>query len=151
MKVEGASAKKKGAVAPLASGRKSGAAAVAPARFSELLEEAREGARRQALDGLLSEIDSAAEDLKRHRTWETLLRYKELIQKFLQAAVGEMYQVREQVSVDRRGRRRLFTLVQKVNAAVEELTHLVLEKQAPTIELLAKIGEIRGLLVDLYT
>jgi uncharacterized protein YaaR (DUF327 family) len=45
----------------------------------------------------------------------------------------------------------VYLLVQQVNQAVVELADLTLQRHADPLALLAKLGEIRGLLLDLYT
>lgn len=119
--------------------------------FGDVLSDNERHARKEQLDQLLKDLDEQAEALKGNRSLATLRRYRELVKSFLETAVGETYHVREEVGVDRRGRRRLFILVGQVNDALEELTKMVLDAQKPGLEILDKLGEIRGMLVDLYT
>lgn len=151
MKIEGPGARqKKIAINGLSEDRHRVLPQKGPA-FEDVLADTQSHARRERLDRLLKEIDAQAELLKGSRSLATLRRYRELIQAFLETAVGEAYQLQQQIGVDRRGRRRLYLLVKKVNTAVEELTQMVLDSQRSGLEILAKLGEIRGLLVDLYT
>ena len=52
--------------------------------------------------------------------------------------------------MNRRGRSRLYKIVKQVDAELLRLTDELLSDQAPTIDLLARIGEIRGMLINLY-
>ncbi|HBR35174.1 MAG TPA: hypothetical protein DD734_11110 [Firmicutes bacterium] len=81
---------------------------------------------------------------------ETLRAYRAAVRDFLKEAVSGSYQMKEESRWDRKGNRRVFCVVQKINQALEDLTTEVLQKNSESINVLAKIDEIRGLLVDLY-
>jgi uncharacterized protein YaaR (DUF327 family) len=119
--------------------------------FSRSLAVARVEATRRTLDELLEDLDKSAAELKDKRTLGSLRKYKELVQSFLDTVVHQAYEVDQQGGFDRRGRRRVYLLVQQVNQAVVELADLTLQRHADPLALLAKLGEIRGLLLDLYT
>lgn len=133
--------------------RKRGARAVAAGEapeFARTLEVARVEQVHQTLDELLADLDRAAEELKDHRTLAALRRYRGLVQAFLDTVLHQAYEVQQQTGLDHRGRR-VYFLVRRVNEALEELARLTLSRHADPLALLEKLGEIRGLLVDLYT
>jgi uncharacterized protein YaaR (DUF327 family) len=132
------------------SSRRVGSAPATP-EFARTLGVARVGAVRRTLDELLADLDRTAGELRDKRSLAALRKYRELVQSFLDTVLPETYAVRPQTGFDRQGRRRVYVLVQRVNRALEELTELVLARQADPLSLLEKLGEIRGLLVDLYT
>ncbi len=119
--------------------------------FARTLGVARVGAARRTLDELLADLDRTAEELRDKRSLAVLRKYRELVQSFLDTVLHETYAVRQQTGFDRRGRRRVYVLVQRVNQALEELAELTLSRHADPLSLLEKLGEIRGMLVDLYT
>ena len=125
--------------------------AAAEPEFSRTLAIARVEETHRTLDELLDDLDKSAAELKDKRTLGSLRKYRELVKSFLDTAVGQMYSVDQQGGFDRKGRRRVYLLVQRVNQAVEELARLTLERHSDPLALLEKLGEIRGLLVDLYT
>ncbi|HHW15013.1 MAG TPA: YaaR family protein, partial [Firmicutes bacterium] len=106
---------------------------------------------RRSLDELLEELDRTAAELRDKRTLAVLRKYRELVQSFLDTVIHEAFAVEQRTGFDRKGRRRVYVLVQQVNQALEELTRLTLARHADPLALLEKLGEIRGLLVDLYT
>ncbi|MGE5577112.1 MAG: YaaR family protein [Syntrophothermus sp.] len=126
-------------------------AAKSHAPFHDALQAAQGQAAREQLDELLALLDLQAGRLKDKRDLAELYRYRDLVRRFLDIIVKEAYNVHEETGFNRRGRRKLFLLVKKVDTALEELAETVLKAQAGSLELLAKLGEIRGLLVDLYT
>ncbi|MDI6871703.1 MAG: YaaR family protein [Bacillota bacterium] len=128
--------------------------AVKPAakpEFARTLGVARVEAIHCTLDELLAELDRTAEELRDKRSLAVLRKYRELVQSFLDTVLHQAYAVQQQTGFDRKGRRRVYVLVQRVNQALEELAQLTLSRHADPLLLLEKLGEIRGLLVDLYT
>ncbi|HHW11833.1 MAG TPA: YaaR family protein [Firmicutes bacterium] len=101
-------------------------------------------------DQLLNRVDEAAKKLVNQPSMATLRSYRAAVRDFMKKAISGSYQMKGESRWDRRGNRRVFCVVQKINQALEELTTAVLEKNAETITLMAKIDEIRGLLIDLY-
>lgn len=144
-------AKKEVALGKRTSTRTSGGAAAKESGFAQALRVTRSEATRGELSDLVDQLDEQGRLLKDSRTLAALKRYRELVQKFLKTAVDEAYGLSEERGFDRKGRRRVFILVRLVNAAVEELTRSVLDQHADPLALLEKLGEIRGLLIDLYT
>ena len=117
--------------------------------FSQMLKNAGEQSA-AGWDQLLSQVDEAAKKMLTHPCTETLRSYRAAVQNFLKEAISGSYRMKGESRWDRRGNRRIFCVVQKVNQALEELTTEVLQKTAKPIELMARVDEIRGLLVDLY-
>ena len=101
-------------------------------------------------DQLLNRVDEAGKKLLNQPSMATLRSYRAAVRDFLKEAIGGSYQMKGESRWDRRGNRRVFCVVQKINQALEELTTAVLEKNAASMTLMAKIDEIRGLLIDLY-
>ncbi|AIS51303.1 hypothetical protein TKV_c00980 [Thermoanaerobacter kivui] len=119
-------------------------------KFIDSLEEELEQFRQDKLNSILSELDSAAQKLKETLTLEDLLNYKKLVKKFLQEATNGMLKHTKKEYVDLRGRKKIYSLVEKVNDKLEKLTEDFL-KDSKHIELLKMIDDIRGLLIDIYS
>jgi hypothetical protein len=73
------------------------------------------------------------------------------VQKFIHIAVHELYSVEEKLSVSQTGKQKSLIIVKKINTALEELTNECLSKQVNLINFMARIDQIRGLLIDLYS
>ncbi|AVX29646.1 hypothetical protein CTH_0017 [Carboxydocella thermautotrophica] len=121
------------------------------ADFNDQLIKAQTTETRKQLDKLIKDIEVQGQRLANHRTLVELKRYKEMVRNFLREVVSSGYQVREETGWDRRGRYKVHVLVDKVNAKLEELTEEILQKEKSQVEILARVDEIRGLLVDMYT
>ncbi len=102
-------------------------------------------------DAALEQIDEYARRLKESPIYENLLRYKEGVRTILRLLVKKSYTVTEQSFYDPQGRRRLYMLVESIDQKLEELTRSFLEKQMDSLDLVNRLDEIRGMLLDLYT
>ena len=52
--------------------------------------------------------------------------------------------------MDRRGRHRIYSTVKKINKNLEELTQEILKSEKDHLKILAKIEDIRGLILDIF-
>lgn len=100
-------------------------------------------------DAALAEIDDLGRELCEHPILVNLKNYKAAVRAILKLIVNEGLAIEERRFVDQYGRRRVFLLVAQVDKQLEKLTHLILNKQASTIDLASKLDEIRGLLLDI--
>lgn len=117
--------------------------------FQSEMRDAEERQFKEFTEKLLSEIDKQGEILSNNIAFGEVEKYKNLIKKFLQEVVARTYQFEKRSGVDPKGYQKNLSIVKKVNSEMEELTYFTLQKQKNKLSLLAKIGEIRGLLVDL--
>lgn len=99
----------------------------------------------------LEEINEHARRLKQSPILENLLRYKSKVSALLRFLVQNSYNVEENSFFDPQGRRRLLMIVENVDQKLEALTKDLLNKQADSLNLVSRLDEIRGLLMDLYT
>jgi len=105
----------------------------------------------QRLQRMADEITEQGKRLSRTPTYRELRVYRELIRQFVREAVQNTYVLQNRTGWDRRGRQKIYTLVQKIDTVLAELTELVKDGQENQLEILAKLDVIRGMLVDLYT
>jgi len=115
--------------------------------FGEVLRA--EQAQGLDLAAALTEIDDYARQLMQSPVLANLLRYKRRVRELLLYLVQQSYEVRESSCYDPQGRRRLFVMVEIINQKLEDLTRAFLEKHAPPLDLVGRLDEIRGLLLDL--
>jgi uncharacterized protein YaaR (DUF327 family) len=148
-----------GAVKPEAKKTKQNRAGTAPRKtsFSRVLEgRMRETEApaplpldREALQTLLDEVHSAGDALKHRPFPNEIKRYKQAVSDFLRHVVENSYALTEQTSGINLLKRKKYTLIQVLDHKLEQLAAGILAGQTAQIELLARIDEISGLLVDL--
>ncbi|MCL6589697.1 MAG: YaaR family protein [Firmicutes bacterium] len=118
--------------------------------FFGFFREADQTQRKLICEKLLEQIDIKSEELKKGITPRGVEEYRKLVAAFLKEALNESYEINQETHWDRRGNRRVFTMVKRVNQALEELTDAVMDREKKQIDIVAKLDEIRGLLLDLY-
>ncbi|HEX3045094.1 MAG TPA: YaaR family protein [Bacillota bacterium] len=128
------------------------AAGTSPSRstFFGTFREADQTQRKLVCDKLLQQIDVQSEELKKGITPQGIKEYRKLVAAFLKEALHESYEIDQETHWDRRGNRKVFTMVKRVNQALEELTDSVMDREKKQIDIVAKLDEIRGMLLDLY-
>jgi uncharacterized protein YaaR (DUF327 family) len=105
----------------------------------------------QRMHRMAADITEQGKRLSRTPTYRELKIYRELVRQFVREAVENTFALQNRTGWDRRGRQKIYTLVQQIDATLAELTELVKDGQENQLEILAKLDAIRGMLVDLYT
>jgi uncharacterized protein YaaR (DUF327 family) len=118
--------------------------------FSLLLQEKKESMTKERLANLITQIDRQAEQLSRCRTLRNLKVYKNMIRDFVQEVVHSGLELKETTSGHLNGRQRHLKIIQEVDKQLMELSNHVLDERKTSIDILEKIGEIKGLLINLY-
>ncbi len=106
-------------------------------------------ASEEALRALLDDIHQAGEALSAKPVMDTIKRYKEAVRAFLHYVVENGYTAEERVSGFNILKRKKFTLIQVVDRKLEQLAAGILSGQRSQLEILARVEEINGLLIDL--
>ena len=130
-----------------------------PVAFKSFLQEASAGAELEPIPELpvseetvrvlLDDVHTAGEDLKGKPFPEQIKRYKTAVRNFLHYVVQNGYTTEERTSGVNILKRKKFTLVQVVDKKLEQLAAGILAGQSSQIDILAKLDEISGLLVNL--
>jgi uncharacterized protein len=122
------------AVEPTEAGRRSGA---------------RNGSGERDLEELLDTVYESGERVKKNPDRETVLAYKAAVHELVRLAVERSLRVEETTSSPNILRQKRFTLVQVIDRKLDRLVSEVLQSQRGNLEILGRIDEINGLLVDL--
>jgi uncharacterized protein YaaR (DUF327 family) len=117
--------------------------------FTEILAQKDYDKQKEALQYALDEIDHKGQALVENRTVENLYEYKDLIRGFIEETVHKGFEMREKRGFSRMGRAKVLRTVAEVDAKLVELTNLILKREHKEINVLRKVGEIQGLLVNL--
>lgn len=98
---------------------------------------------------LLDSVFEAGDNLKRHTDPESLRAYKDAVRQFLSVVVKRGIAVEQQQSGADVLKRKRYALIRIIDDKLERLAAAMISNQRNQIELLAKIDEINGLIVDL--
>jgi hypothetical protein len=124
---------------------------IARAPFAQSLARAQVESIRKELDSLLGQINGQAKVIEQSLTFETLRAYKELVRKFVSIVVTQLYEVEERLSVSPTGRKKSMVLVKKLDVELEKLSDDFLSGQSSLINFIARLEDIKGMLLDLYS
>nr|WP_255688897.1 YaaR family protein [Pontibacillus sp. HN14] len=119
--------------------------------FDQMVQSESHKMRQQELHRLMGDITKQGEKVARFRSFKDLARYKRLVKSFVQEAVQYGMNLNQSHSWNMDGQSRKLTLVKSVDDKLTELTDEVMNQEKKSIDVLGIIGEIKGLLVNLYT
>ncbi|MDQ0256207.1 uncharacterized protein YaaR (DUF327 family) [Evansella vedderi] len=118
--------------------------------FQEIMQKGRENQAYERLGQLLQKIDDQGKALAESRTVEELRKYKQLVKEFMDDAIKLGLSLEEQKGFNRRGRTKVYKIVKEVDRKLLDLTDAVLKEQRKGLDILNMVGEIKGLLVNIY-
>jgi uncharacterized protein YaaR (DUF327 family) len=127
------------------------ATASASVSFAEVVAKRNEELALERFQQLAKEIEEQGKILAESRSVEDLRKYKKLVKKLLDDVVKNGLQLSEQRGFNWSGRSRLYKIVKEVDKKLIDLTNAVLQREKEGIDLLSTIGEIQGLIINIYT
>lgn len=124
--------------------------ATASVSFAEVMKKRRSDQFVERMKQLLQDIDDQGKVLVETQSVEELRKYKQLVKDFMQEAVDHGLKLEERRGFNRRGRTKVYKIVKQVDQKLIELTNAVLKEQEKGLHVLGLVGEIKGLLVNIY-
>ncbi|WP_114570103.1 YaaR family protein [Exiguobacterium flavidum] len=118
--------------------------------FSALMQEKREHKGYERLQQKLTLVQEQGELLAESQTIENLESYKEKIKDFLKDALDQSLSLEEKRGFNRRGRTKIYKVVEQVDAKLLALTDTVISGESRRLDILDQVGEIRGMLVNVF-
>ncbi len=103
------------------------------------------------LNTMMEEITAQGEKLAKKRDIKDMKRYRGLIKEFMNEIVSRSHEFTRENYLDRRGRHRVYGIIRLVDENLDELARELVKDEQDHLSILGKIGEIRGLLLDIFT
>ncbi|MCM1027403.1 MAG: YaaR family protein [Roseburia sp.] len=103
------------------------------------------------LQGLMEEITMQGERLAKRRDVKDMKHYRGLVKEFLNEVVTRSHSFSRENFLDRRGRHRVYGIIRLVDENLDQLAQELMKDEKDNLAILNKIGEIRGLLLDIFT
>lgn len=119
--------------------------------FQEVISKNRQQVLYDKFNKMVQDIEDQGKALSEKRTVDELRKYKKLVKSFLEEAVQNGLQLEEQRGFNRRGRTKIYKIVKEVDKKLIDLTNTVLDKEKKGLDILNMVGEIKGLLINIYT
>lgn len=105
----------------------------------------------EKLNGLMSDITTQGEKLAEHMDIRDMKKYRELVKDFLNEVVNRSHKFSRENFFNSRGRHRVYGIVKLVDKNLDDLAGELVKDEKDHLTILSKIGEIRGLLLDVST
>lgn len=100
---------------------------------------------------MMEDITMQGKKLGKHMDVRDMKHYRKLIQEFMNEIASRSHKFSRENFLDRRGRHRVYGMIKRVNAALDELAQELMKEEKDHLAILGKIDEIRGLLLDILT
>lgn len=117
--------------------------------FKLKLNELEQEKIRTELKSLYDKIEDHSNRLSNKLFIDDLISYKKLVKEFLNITVNNSHVFFKENSLDRRGRHRIYSLVKKVDQELDELTQEFLDLENKRLNILKRLNDIQGILMDI--
>jgi uncharacterized protein YaaR (DUF327 family) len=101
------------------------------------------------LQSLIGDIRAQGRKVAEHLDFNELKQYRNMITDFINEVITNSHEFSRENFLDRRGRHHVYGIVRLVNQELDALAQDLLNSQKTSLELLEKIDEIHGLLLDM--
>lgn len=124
--------------------------AVVGTSFSNLLGGKREEHTREELEQLMHAIREEGDKLVDAKNIEILVNYKKMVKSFVSKAVDFAFEIQDKKGVLRFGRGKVLKIISQIDDNLVAITEQFLSEERSRIKLLEKVGELQGLLYNIY-
>ncbi|WP_168123379.1 YaaR family protein [Paenibacillus sp. HB172176] len=128
----------------------SGARPIQPATFGDALIQQDARRTQEQLQQKLQDIQKQGDRLAKLMTVRELKLYRQMVKQFLEDTIRRGVGLKEVRGFDRRGRVKRYKLLDEVDETLVSMAEELLDSEQGRIDLLNKIGEIRGILINLF-
>ncbi len=104
----------------------------------------------EKLTSLMTEISAQGEKIGKKKDIRDMRKYRSLIKEFMNEIVNRSHEFSRENFLDRKGRHRVYGIIRLVDSNLDELARELCKDEQDNMAVLAKIGEIRGLLLDIF-
>jgi hypothetical protein len=105
----------------------------------------------EKLTNLMNDIATQGKLLSEHMDIRDMKRYRGLVKDFLNEVVNRSHKFSRENFLDRKGRHRVYGMIKLVDERMDELATALVQDEKDHIDILNRVDEIRGLLLDIIT
>ena len=110
-----------------------------------------EAGLQERLTLMMQEITTQGNKIAKRMDVRDMKRYRSMIKEFMDEVVSRSHSFSRENFLDRRGRHRVYGIIRLVDETLDALAKELVKDEKDHISILNKIGEIRGLLLDIFT
>jgi uncharacterized protein YaaR (DUF327 family) len=130
-------------------GKKEGIRTDSKSAFFGIFEEAESEAIRKTIEEMVSDVVEAGNDFVRSPTPDNLKKYKEKIKSVLKYVEKNLYRLSGKYDYNL-SQPRLHIIAEQIDEHLEQITNLLMQAEKDTLKMAEKVGEINGIIFDLY-
>ncbi|MDE7224300.1 MAG: YaaR family protein [Acetatifactor sp.] len=104
----------------------------------------------ERLSSLMGQITSEGEKLAKRKDLRDMKHYRSLVKEFMNEIISRSHSFSRENFLDRKGRHRVYGIVRLVDQTLDDLAQELMKDEKDNLAILSKIGEIRGLLLDIF-
>ncbi len=119
-------------------------------RFT-LLSSIEEQQLRASLSVMMEDITQQGNKLGKRMDIRDMKLYRKMIKEFMNEIVSHSHKFSRENFLDKKGRHRVYGMIKLVDETLDELAEELMKEEKDHLSILNKIGEIRGLLLDIFT
>jgi uncharacterized protein YaaR (DUF327 family) len=117
--------------------------------FTDVFQQQSEQKTIDELNRQIKDIQQQGDRLSKSMTVRELAIYRNMIKRFLEETARRGVILKETKGWDRRGRGKRYKLLDEIDAALLNMADDLLDSEQGRIDLLGRVGEIRGMLINL--
>jgi len=114
-----------------------------------LLGQVEESELKDKLNSMIESITEQGNKIAKHMDITDMRKYRESIKSFMNEIVNNSHKFSRENFLDRRGRHRVYGIVKRVDGNLDDLAQELLKEEKNHMNILDKVDEIRGLLLDM--
>ncbi len=103
------------------------------------------------LQTLMEAITMEGDKISKKKDLRDMKHYRGLVKEFLNEVVSRSHAFSRENFLDRRGRHRVYGIIRLIDENLDALTQELMKEEKDNLKILSTIGEIRGLLLDIFT
>lgn len=119
-------------------------------RFT-LLSSIQEQELQAGLAVMIEDITQQGNKLSRKMDIRDMKIYRKMIKEFMNEIVTHSHSFSRENFLDKKGRHRVYGMVRLIDEALDDLAEELMQEEKDHLAILNKIGEIQGLILDLFT
>jgi uncharacterized protein len=103
------------------------------------------------LNSMMGEITEQGERIKKHIDIKDMRKYRSLIADFMNEIVNRSHKFSRENFLDRRGRHRVYGMIKLIDKNLDDLAEALISDEKDEMDVLRRVDEIQGLLLDILT
>ena len=100
---------------------------------------------------MMEEITMQGDKISKKRDIRDMKKYRAMIKGFMNEVVSRSHTFERENFLDREGRHRVYGIIKLVDQRMDELAQELVKDEKDNIKILGMVGDIQGLLLDIFT